>query len=166
MKQQREQQTDVRKQTRKPDKRKSPTGPPPGPIQPRSVVPKEVVSRGDAPSQGHRRWCGILCVFVVLAVRLGSPLGGRPFLPLYPTRSMSTATFSLPSILLLRLIPYLPARAVVMFILGLVECAPSSGACWVRWFVVNTKFHRLVANLVGLRYLTSAPALSTARVAD
>jgi len=25
----------------------------------RSVVPKEVVSRGDAPAQGHRRWCGV-----------------------------------------------------------------------------------------------------------
>ena len=40
--------------------------PPPGrrlsPIHPHSVVPKEVVGRGDAPAQGHRRWCGILCV--------------------------------------------------------------------------------------------------------
>jgi len=66
--------------------------------------------------------------------------GVRLFLPLYPTRSMSAATFSLPSILLLRLVPCLPAGAAVMFILGLVECAPSSGVCYVCWFVVDIKF--------------------------
>ena len=44
---------------------------------------------------------------VVLALCLGSPNGVRPFLPLYPTRSMSAATFSLPPILLLlRLVPW------------------------------------------------------------
>ena len=42
---------------------KSPTGPQPAPTHPLSVVPKEVASRGDAPSQGHRRCC--LCIFVV-----------------------------------------------------------------------------------------------------
>jgi len=51
-------------------------------------------------------------LFVVLAVYLGSPPGVRPFLPLYPTRSISAATFSLPSSLLLRLVPYLPAGAL------------------------------------------------------
>jgi len=39
-----------------------------------------------------------VCVFVVLPVCLGSHPGVRPFLPLYPTQSMSAATFSLPSI--------------------------------------------------------------------
>jgi len=28
----------------------------------------------------------------------------------------------------------------MMFILGLVECAPPNGVCCVRWFVVDTKF--------------------------
>jgi len=61
---------------------------------------------------------------------------------------MSAATLSLPSILLLRLVPCLPAGAVVMFILGLVECAPSDAAAEVRWFVFDIKFP---ATLVDLR---------------
>ena len=50
---------------------------------------------------------------------------------------MSAATFSLPSILLLRLVPRLPAEAVVMSILGLVECAPSNGVRWLKRYFVN-----------------------------
>jgi len=42
-----------------------------------------------------------------------------------------------------------------MFILGLVECAPSNGVCCVRWFVVDTKFS---TTLVVFRYLASALA--------
>jgi len=107
--------------------------PPPGPIYPRSVVLNEVVGRGGAPLRASSLVWHPLCVFVVLAVC--SPPGVRPFLP----QSMSAATFSLPSILLLRLVPCLPAGAVVMSILWLVEGAPSSDR-WVRWFVVNTNF--------------------------
>ena len=89
----------------KPDK----GNPPPGRRLPQSIhvqlYKNQVVSCGDAPSQGRRRWICILLVFVVLAVCLGSPPGVRLFLPLYPTRSMSAAILSLPSILLLRLVP-------------------------------------------------------------
>jgi len=93
-------------------------------------------------------------VFVVLAVCLGSSPGVRPFIPLYPTRSMSAA-ISLPSILLLRLTPCLSAVSVVVLILVLV---PSSGVCCVP---LKPNLHRLVAILVVLGYLASASVVVT-----
>ena len=120
---------DMRKQVRKPGK----GNPPPGRRLPQSIraqlYKNEVVSCGDAPLRTSSLVLHSISVFVVLAVCLGSPPGVRPFLPLYPTRSMSAATFPLPSILLLRLVRCLPAGAVVMFILGLVACVPPSGVC-------------------------------------
>ena len=82
-----------------------------------------------------------ILVFVVLAVCLGSPPGVHPFLPpIDVRRNFLTPLHSPPPPH-----PQSPHGAVVMFILGLVECAPSSGVmlrslvCW---------FHHQVATLV------------------
>ena len=85
--------TDVRKQTHKPDKRKSPTGPSPVPICPRSVVPKEVVSRGDAPSQG-RVWHSLCLHGLGRAPELSH--GVRPFLPSIPLDRLPPQSHSPP----------------------------------------------------------------------
>ena len=75
-----------RKQTRKPDKRKSPTGPPPAPIHPCSVIQNLSRKLWRCPLSGTSSLVlHSISVFVVLAVCMGSPPGVRPFLPLYPS---------------------------------------------------------------------------------
>jgi len=89
-----------------------------------------------------------ISVVMVLAI-LGPPPGVRPFLPLSPTRSKSASHLTpLRSPPLLFVMPGLVAvGAVVVFILGLTECAPSGTPCFVfcDWLVVDTGFQRLVA---------------------
>ena len=138
MKQQRSSKTDVRKQTRRPDKRKSPTVPPSASVHPSSVVPKDVVSHGDAPSGSSLLVCILQGVVVRVPSRsLGlSPLEFTHYSPSAPLdRSLPPPHFSP------LLIPGLPAGAfVVLFPVrwGWLS-VPHMYRGQVRWFVVDTK---------------------------
>src|SRR5258706_13137055 len=94
---------------------------------------------------------------MVLAMRLGSPPGVHPFLPLYPTRSMSAASHSS---------PLSASVSSPVFPLELLWCS-SRGWSSVPHPMLLVEFgslfsipsfHHLVATLVVLRYLASASA--------
>jgi len=79
-----------------------------------------------------------MSVVMALAIRLGSPPGVRPFLPLCPTRSKSASVLT-PLYSPHRHPGLIAGGTVVVFILGLNECAPSSSTPYpVCWLVVDT----------------------------